>query len=212
MHRFKLAAGGLLLCAGLLLGGSANAQNLLKKGDFESEPIGVGSATTNWSVLYLKGCPDDFEIKDRTRSASIRSAWYGAEFRPRTQKPIHACFTQAVTGLTQTHQYTVDGQMWMERADKNQCVVYIEAIGGTGDLLPDGRYSLLLTNTVDGTVYAKGAMTDNSAPIFEEFTAKQTPDASGKIEVRLHYHSLTFRTYDKMWQEATYFDDITLYN
>jgi hypothetical protein len=212
VHRLKIAAQVFLLGSSLLLCVSAGAQvNLLKNGDFESAPIGVGSPTTNWSVLYLKGCPDDWEIKDRTRSASIRSAWYGAQFRPRTQKPIHACFTQTVTGLTQTnHQYTVDGQMWAERADKSQFVVYIEAIGGTGGLLPDGRRSLLLTNVVDGTVHAKGTL-DGNTPVFEEFMAKQTPDVNGKIEVRLHYHALTFRTYDKMWQEATYFDDISLY-
>jgi hypothetical protein len=67
-----------------------------------------------------------------------------------------------------------------------------------------------LTNTVDGTVYAKGVR-DNNNPVFEEYAEKQTPDANGKIEVRLHYWAQHFRTYDKMWQEATYFDDITLY-
>jgi hypothetical protein len=212
MHCFKIAAHGLLLCSCLLLAGSANAAgNRLKNGDFESAAIGVGSATTNWSVIYLKGCPDDWEIKDRTRSASIRAAWYGAEFRPRTQKPIHACFTQTVTGLQQNNQYTVDGQMWTQRADYGACVVFMEAIGGTGNLLPDGRRSLLLTNTIDGTVYAKGARTENNAPIFEEYSEKQTPDANGKIEVRLHYWATTFRIYDKLWSEATYFDDITLY-
>jgi hypothetical protein len=194
----------------VLLAVSAGAQNRLKNGDFEAAPIGVGSAATNWSVLYLKGCADDFEIKDRTRSASARSAWYGAEFRPRTQKPIHACFTQTVSGLSSNHQYSVDGQMWFQRADQNQCVVYVEAIGGMGELLPDGRRSLLLTNVVDGSVYAKGALTANNAPIFEEYSGKQTPASGGTIEVRLHYHAIQFRNYDKLWQEATYFDNITL--
>jgi hypothetical protein len=211
-RRFHLAAGGLLLGSCLLIGDSANAQvNRLRNGDFESAAIGVGSATTNWSVLYLKGCADDFEIKDRTRSASRASAWFGAEFRPRTQKPIHACFTQTAGGLQANHQYALAGQMWTQRADKAQYLVYIEAIGGLGELLPDGRHSILLTNILDGTVYAGGELSANSAPIFGDFAAKQTPDASGNIEVRLHYYATTFRTYDKMWQEATYFDNITLY-
>lgn len=193
-----------------LLADPVRAQvNLLKNGDFESAPIGVGSSATNWSVLYLKGCPEDFEIKDRTRSASRAAAWFGAEFRPRTQKPLHACFTQTVTNLAQTHQYTVGGQMWFQRADKGEVAVYMEAIGGTGDLTPDGRRSLLLTNVVDGTVYAKGTLNNNS-PVFENFVVKQTPDASGKVEVRLHFSVNLFRTYDKMWQEATYFDNIYL--
>ena len=212
MYCFKTTARAMMLGSCCFLGFSVTAQNNLKNPGFESAPIGAGSATTNWSILYLKGCPDDWEIKDRTRSASIRSAWYGAEFRPRTQKPIHACFTQTVTGLQQAREYTVGGWMWAERADKSQFVAYIEAIGGTGELLPDGRHSLLLTNTVDGSPYAKGAYQGTSTtPAFEEYAATQTPDAGGKIEVRLHYYSLTFRTYDKMWQEATYFDDISLY-
>jgi hypothetical protein len=214
-HGYHLGALGLALSVALLFCASASAQvNLLKNGNFESAPIGVGP-TTNWSVLYLKGCPDDFEIKDRTRSASNGSSstkWYGGMFRPRTQKPIHACFTQTVTSLTQNHPYSVNGSMWMERADKNQVIVYIEAIGGRGNLQPDGRRSLFLTNVVDGTFYAYGKLTSQSAPIFEGYSEIQTPDASGKIEVRLHYWAQTFRTYDKMWQEATYFDDITLYN
>ncbi len=92
--------------------------------------------------------------------------------------------------------------------------MYIEAIGGTGALLPDGRHSLLLTNTSDGTFYAKGATSTgqygSGSPVFEEYKALQTPDASNKIEVRLHYWATQFRNYDKLWQEATYFDDITL--
>jgi hypothetical protein len=210
LSRHRVAIPGLLLGFALLVSGSASAQvNLLKNGDFESAPIGVGSPATNWSVLYLKGCEGDFEIKDRTRSASRAAAWYGAEFRPRTQKPIHACFTQTVTGLQQK-QYSVGGQMWFQRAADGQVSVYMEAIGGTGDLMPDGRRSLLLTNVVDGTVYAKGNLNNNS-PVFEDFLAKQTPDSNGKIEVRLHFWALQFRTYDKMWQEATYFDNIYLY-
>lgn len=212
--RHKHAIQGLVVGLAILTCGSLTAQvNLLKNGDFESAPIGVGSATTNWSVVYLKGCADDFEIKDRTRSASIRSAWFGAEFRPRTQKPIHACFTQTVSGLTNAHQYTVAGSMWTQRADKAQYLVYIEAIGGIGDPLPDGRYSLLLTNTVDGTQYAKGDRVSptQDTPLFGDFSAMQTPDSNGKIEVRLHYYAYKFRNYDKLWQEATYFDDTTLH-
>jgi hypothetical protein len=220
-HGYHPGALGLALSLALLLCASASAQvNLLKNGNFESAPIGVGSPTTNWSVLYLKGCPDDFEIKDRTRSASNGSSsnpdnpkWYGGMFRPRTQKPIHACFTQTVTGLTQNHQYSLGGNMWAERAAIGQFIVYIEAIGGTGGLLPDGRHSLLLTNSATASPYANGdfAPGGGSAPQFGYFSGKQTPDAGGKIEVRLHYQPLTFRTYDKMWQEAIYFDDITLF-
>jgi hypothetical protein len=210
MRYFTKAAHRLLLCSWCLTAGSVSAQ-LLKNGDFESAPIGVGSPATNWSVLYLKGCADDFEIKDRTRSASRAAAWYGAEFRPRTQKPIHACFTQTVPSLQKDREYSLSGQMWTQRADQTQYLVYMEAIGGLGEPLPDGRYSLLLTNTVDGSPYAKGdRQNGGDAPAFGDYAGKQTPDANGKIEVRLHYWAIQFRTYDKMWQEATYFDNISL--
>jgi hypothetical protein len=107
---------------------------------------------------------------------------------------------------------------WWKAANdalRDKYLVYIEVIGGHGTPTTDGRFSIIATN--DLTNSDGDPDTDIDPPytyatyIWRPFFADQTPDASGKIEVRLHYQSTTFRTYDKMWQEATYFDDITLY-
>ena len=61
---------GLLLGVGILISASASAQNLLQNGDF-AQPLGP----TNWTIGYLHGGPDDFDIKDRTSGGH-------ATFRP----------------------------------------------------------------------------------------------------------------------------------
>src|SRR5689334_5858601 len=109
--RCSLVAQGLLLGFGILLWNSANAQNLLKNGDFEQR-----LGPTNWTVLTLLGSPDDFELKQRIRGASMyaqgsATRFFGGCFRPLTLRIAHACFSQTVTNLTPGHVYHFTGNM-----------------------------------------------------------------------------------------------------
>lgn len=221
----KCAAQGLLLSFALLLSVSSDAQNLLKNGDFEQSPLGP----TNWSIIYLQGGPDDFEIKGRTRGGSAHGGtFYGGHFRPIGQKLAHACFTQTVTNLTPGHLYTVSGQMredwWRDRdpdtgiydpiedGKRGRFLVYIEVIGGLGTPMPDGRASTNAINLSppsgppagfpDCLIYANGD--------WSEYSVQQTPDADRKIEVRLHYNLVGFTDWDKCWVMSGYFDDLYL--
>lgn len=45
--------------------------------------------------------------------------------------------------------------------------------------------------------------------IWRPFYAQQTPDADGKIEVRLHYNKVGYTIYDKPWISAASFDDLS---
>jgi hypothetical protein len=195
----------------------AGAQNLLKNGDFE-QPLG----RTNWTVAYLRGGPDDWEIKDRSRGGTRRAAWYGGYFRVLSQKLAHACFTQTVSNLTVGHTYDFVGHMkedWWKGVDdpkRTAYLVYIELIGGQGSPLEcgDNRFSVIATN--DLTNSAGDSDTDIDPPytypttIWRPFFAQQTPDANGKIEVRLHYNKVGYTTYDKPWISAASFDDLVL--
>jgi len=218
--RLRIEFRGLLLVPVCLLCFSATAQNLLKNGDFEQR-----LGPTNWTVLHLFGGPDDFEIKDRIRGGSMYSQasatkFFGGCFRPLTVKLAHACFTQTVTNLAPGHVYQFVGNMqedWWKSPDdalRDKMLVYMEVIGGQGDPLPDGRFSLVATN--DFTNSSGNPDTNIDAPytfatgIWRPFYAQQTPDAAGKIEVRLHYKKVGFAIYDKTWTSAAYFDDISL--
>jgi hypothetical protein len=217
---FKFPAQWLFTGLIILLGGSAGGQNLLKNGDFEQR-----LGPTNWTVLHLFGGPDDFEIKQRIRAASMYSQlsatkFYGGCFRPLTLRLAHACFTQTVTNLTPGHVYQFKGNMWEDwwksptDALRNKMLVYMEVIGGQGNPLPDGRFSLIATN--DFTDSNGNPDTNIDAPytyatgIWRPFFAQQTPDANGKIEVRLHYNKVGGAIYDKTWTSAAYYDDISL--
>lgn len=206
-HYNKFAAQTLLLSFAFLLCGSASAQ-LLKNGDFE-QPLGP----TNWTVLYLHGGPDDFQIKDRCRDGSRSGAWFGGYFRPITQKVAHACFTQTVTNLTPDHVYNFSGYMtegWWKAPDdalRNQFLVYIEVIGGQGNPLADGRFSVLAVATDTSNLDAPYTYPNNT---WLQFTTQQTPDANRKIEVRLHYNKINFCIYDKTYIMQGAYDDISL--
>jgi len=218
----QLAVQGSLLVFALLLCGSARAQNLLQNGEFES-PVGP----TNWTVLYLHGGADDFEIKDRTTagSRSWGSGDFGGHFRAYTRKIAHACFTQTVTNLTPGHQYTISGYMqedwWRDPLDgvpehydpvedgkREKFLVYIEAIGGLGNPTSDGRAS---TNAVNPEpVYTNADCAVYATAYIAEYSVKQIPDADGKIEVRLHLNKLGWTTYDKFTVLNGYFDSVSL--
>jgi hypothetical protein len=210
----------LLLGVGLIVGGSASAQNLLKNGDFEQR-----LGPTNWTVACLHGCEDDFEIKNRIRAASMypqgsATRFFGGCFRPLTLKLAHAYFTQSVSNLTPGHAYQFAGNMWEDwwksPTDplRDKFLVYMEVIGGQGNPLPDGRFSMIATNNF--TDSNGNTDTNIDAPytyatgIWRPFYTQQTPDANGKIEVRVHYNKVAYAIYDKTWTSAAYFDDISL--
>jgi hypothetical protein len=205
-----IAVQGLLVSFAFLLCASASAQNLLKNGDFE-QPLGP----TNWTVAYLHGGPEDWEIKDRSRGGSRHAAWYGGYFRAITLKLAHACFTQTVTNLTPGHLYTVSGWMrqdwWhgpaVDDSKRDKYRVYIEAIGGQGNPTPDGRASTIATTPPDADIDAPYTFPTD---IWRAFTAQQTPDTNRKIEVRLHYYKVDFCIYDKTYTSAASYDDISL--
>jgi hypothetical protein len=132
---------------------SAGAQqNLLQNGDFE-QPLGP----TNWTVGYLHGGPDDWDIKDRSRGGSRHAAWYGGYFRVLTLKLAHAYFTQTVSNLSANQTYNFVGHMredWWKAPDdalRDKFLVYIELIGGQGTPIPGcgtARFSVIATNNL----------------------------------------------------------------
>lgn len=220
LPRLKPVTSRLLPGLVLLLCVSAGAQNLLKNGDFE-QPLGP----TNWTVKYLFGGTNEFEIQDRIRGASMYSQasatkFFGGCFRPKTLKLGHAYFTQTVTNLTPGHVYHYVGNMredWWKTPDdalRNKFLVFMEVIGGQGNPLPDGRFSMIATNNF--TDSSGNADTNIDAPytyatgIWRPFYAQQTPDANRKIEIRIHYNKIDFAIYDKTWTSAAEYDDIWL--
>jgi hypothetical protein len=202
---------------------SAGAENLVKNGDFEAAPVGVGNAATNWTVGFLHGGPDDWEIKDRSRGGERRpSAFYGGYFRAISQKLCHAYFTQTVTNLSPDHTYNFVVHMredWWKAPDdalRDKYLVYAEVIGGQGDPLEcgDGRYSIIATNNLTDSDGESEANIDPPYTyptiIWRPFYAQQKPDANGKIEIRLHYNKIAYTIYDKPALSAGSFDDCSL--
>jgi len=189
----------------LLLGGSANAQNLLRNGDFES-PL----TTNDWVVQFSApgipstdayGGPGDFAIADRTTEGSRVVGGYGAHFRSRTDWTTKAYFTQTVNGLTPGANYHLTGNMKITNNDVTNFLAFFEAVGGTGTPTQDGRFSMR-------TPYA----TTNKTQI--QYTLDQTPDSQGKIEVRLRFLKFAMTpgaiSYPKFVQYSVFFDDFTL--
>jgi hypothetical protein len=219
--RHKLVLQGLALGFTFLLCASAGAQNLLQNGDFEAPEHGV---VTNWTVGYLHGSPDDWEIKDHSRGAARRSStFYGAYLRVLSQKLAHAYFTQTVSNLTAAQTYHFVGHMredWWKAPDdalRDKYLVYIELIGGQGTPIPccgPGRFSVIATNdlTISDGSYDANIDPPYTYPtiVWRPFYAQQTPDFEGKIEVRLHYNKIAYTTYDKPWISAAAFDDCSL--
>jgi hypothetical protein len=195
ISRHQIAAAGLLLGLILLIGVPASAQNLLNNGDF-GQPLGPA----NWTVAYVHGGPDDFEIKDRTTIADRhrvnQTNSRGGHLRPSTDKLAHAYFTQTITNLVPGHTYTLTGQMKWEGPFEfgNAAVtyrVYFEAIGGLGT-----------ARTED--------LPDTGFDQWAQYSLPQTADANGKIEVRLHLDKFSWCIYDKLPFINGYFDEFSL--
>lgn len=217
--RSRIAVPGLLFGFTLAASVSVSGQNLLQNGNFEQR-----LGPTNWTVGYLHGGAADWEIKNRIRAASMyaqgsATKFYGGCFRWLSYKPAHAYFTQTVTNLTPGHVYQVSGNMyqdWWKTDDplRHLMKIYIEAIGGQGTLMEDGRFSMLATN--DFTDSGGNVNTNIDAPytypnkVWRPFYTPQIPDADGNIEIRLHYNHCNYDIYDKSWTSAAYFDDISL--
>jgi hypothetical protein len=211
---------GLALAVCLLACVSVHAQNLLQNPEFES-PLGP----TNWTVGHIRGGLPDFEIHDRTTTAT--RGWnygeFGVQFRPFHNKLAHAYFTQTVTNLTPGHLYTVSGYMsedwWSDPPNgqaydpnqdgkRNQFLVYIEVIGGLGNLTPDSRHRRFATNATPAYTNADCAI--YATKDWYQYSVKQSPDADGKIEVRLHLDKLSWcETYYIPVMNA-YFDSLSL--
>lgn len=194
--RAKSAIRGWLLGFAVLACVSASAQNLLKNGDFE-QPLGP----TNWTVVYVQGSADDFEIKDRTtvadKNPSLQQNKRGGHFRPCTDWDAHAYFTQTVTNLMPGHAYTVEGDVRWHGGTAtgfgNAAItyrVYFEAVGQGTSRSPD--------------------VPDDGSDGWHHYSLTQMPDASGKIEVRLHLNKFRFCTYDKLILINGYFDNFSV--
>jgi hypothetical protein len=197
ISRYQLAAAGLLLGIGFLVCGSASAQSLLKNGDFE-QPLG----TTNWTIHYVRGGPESFEIKDRTTTADHHRAQQintrGLHLRPSECKLAHAYFSQTISNLVAGHTYNVSGWMnWEGGATSGfgnaptTYRIYFEAIGGLG--------------TARSPDYP-----DTNGDVFTQYFLTQKPDANGNIEIRLHLDKFGWCNYDKLVMVNGYFDDFSV--
>jgi hypothetical protein len=174
VSRCLLAAPCLLLGCACLLLSSANAQNLLRNGDFESpldpwDPTGLSGGKTNWTLVYAfgNGGPGTFAMKDRSTESSRHGAsGHGVHLRPTTENWCHAYFTQTVTNLIANAQYVVSGLVNIGYLN-NKFHVYIETLGG-----PSGTTSVS-TPDVAVTGWSTNYVTN-------------TASAGGTLEVRLH--------------------------
>ena len=199
--RCRLALRGLVLgCAGLLLA-SASAQTLQNPG-FESpldpwDPTGLTGGKTNWTILYLSGCPNDFAMKDRSR-VSAHAGGCGAHLRPATEFWCHACFTQTVSNLTHGASYVVSG--WLKEDFANtHGHLYIETLGG-----PAGTTSVVSSDFLDVA----------SAGNWSQLSVVNTASSTGILTIRLHLNkdqtAIALPGDAKYYLFDAYFDDITL--
>jgi hypothetical protein len=238
-RRCQLAAGVLVVCAGLLGGDWAGAQNLVKNPGFESPigtnaygnalgganfPLGITTggeaydpawkATANWMMAYPWGGPADFELKDRCTTVRGGAAnFWSARLRPDHDKWAHAYYTQTITNLQVGHVYDVSGWMMEDRwkaVDDALRNQLLVYLEAIG-----GRGD----PTADGRARVLAVATDQSnldAPYtypnntWLQFTNQQTPAPDGTIEIRLHLNKPSFCLFDKLELMSGFFDDISL--
>jgi len=159
---------GLILGLAILSGFPASAANPVVNGNFENSLVFGGS--TNWEVVYVKGCPGDFAVKSRITEARNGLSGYGASFRPLNDGLMHAYFKQTVSGLTPNDVYAITNWMCLP-GDPNDAWhpkihIYMETIGGLGSV----------------------ATEDATQPSYQPFVVTNTADSNGEIEIRLHFN------------------------
>jgi hypothetical protein len=191
---YSPSIGGLLLGLALFLCASANAQNLLKNGNFES-PFPVSDPTAGWQLVFWanRGGPADFAIAGQTTEASAGGGGRGAHFRACHPGPAWAYFKQVVTNLTEGAHYTLSCQK-MKVIDVNHLsllTIYMAAISGSS------------SNAVEGT----------AADI--PYSLSITCGASRQIEVQLQYNLKMIATGDsaddyKSSETGAHFDEFSL--
>jgi hypothetical protein len=185
----RVAAWGLLLgCAGFLAG-SACAANPVINGAFDN-PLSFGSAP--WSIVYVRGGPDDFAIQDRTTAARRGGTGFGAAFKPYHDAKMHAYFKQTVPGLIPGGSYAVT--TWM-----NNPVTPKE----------DGFYTSFRMHleTVGGLGSVTSAWPTNEG--YQAYTVTNTATANGEVEIRLHFSKFNF-SLDKWYYIDVWFDDVSM--
>ncbi len=199
----NLARRGLLTLA-LFVATAVTGQNLLKNGNFES-PLTTNDWTLQFSAPGIPstnayGGPGDFAIADRTTEGSRVAGGYGGHIRSRTDWTTRTYFTQTVSGLTNGTTYHLSGYMRCTMND-DKFRVSIETVGGNGDPTGDGRFSLRTPDAVTNKPQT-------------QYFLDQTPDANGKIEVRLRFEKRAMTpgpvSYPKFTQYSAYFDDFSL--
>ncbi len=176
---------------------SSDAQNLLGNPAFES-PIGVGA--TNWTVVCIQGGTNDLEIKDRTTAAEYSPGQNrrGGHLRARTNKDVHAYFSQVVSNLEPGRAYTIQGEVRWHGGEAHGFGnaadiyrVYFDVIGGQAP----ARSPDVPDDNIDG---------------WHHYSVTQTANTNGTIEVRLHLDKFRFCTYDKMTMINAYFDNFSV--
>jgi hypothetical protein len=199
-----VAAPRLAAVVGMLCGVCAFSQNLLKNGDFES-PL----TTNDWIVQFSApgipssnalSSPGNFAIANRTTEGSRVAGGYGAHFRPRTDWSTRAYFSQTVSGLDTGATYRLSGYMRCYQSNNN-LLGFIEAVGGSGDAVGDGRFTLRTPR----------ALTNRPQT---QYFLDQTPDFAGNIEVRLRLVKTATPPGDISYPEfvkySAYYDDFVL--
>jgi hypothetical protein len=181
---------------------TTNAQNLLKNPDFE-EPL----STNNWTVVYVApATEEDFMVHGRSTFAHKDASYgtwdgdpyywdkYGASFRPYTDALMEAYFTQTVSGLTPGASYLVS--CWATHFNETfiapnpvKVRAWIESVGGSGTV-----------TSADVTGYSY----NNNG--WAKYSANNTANLSGKIEVRLRFQKVAF-TANQKWPDIDVFFD-----
>jgi len=195
--RCPSAAGGVLVGLLMLIGVSANGQNLLKNGNFEL-PFPVEDPTAGWAVVFPGGYDGDYAdwaIAGQTLAASRVSGGHGAHLRPNNSGTVHAYFKQVVTNLTPGAVYTLSIERmranFANYIDGGTQRIYMSAVSGSS------------SNVVFGNTYSNGP-----------YSLTITCDTSGQIEVQLHNWKryMTNESAEDMKHAkcSAWFDDISL--
>ena len=195
LTRYPVALQELLVGVVLFGAVSIQAQNLLQNGDFE-QPLGP----TNWTVVYPYGGPGDMSIVDRTTfSARNYGSGFGGHIRSVHDGNCEVYLSQTVSNLAPGN-YTLSGYMkyWEYTFELNDKFdVYFEAVGGQG------------TNKSPNITAMDDANLKTNSD-YHLYSVTNTPDANGRIEVRLRMNQRTTTCCDKLYYKNAMWDDMSL--